>query len=82
MNRFYVPDQESANMCHYSRDHMTPIAVSGVDIIDGKVKLYRGVVQSVEDHGTASVRGRRWRVTILDSKVTIQGVPSPFSLTV
>jgi hypothetical protein len=47
------------------------IAVSGVDTIDGKVKLYRGVVQSVEDHGTASARGRRWRVTILDSKVRI-----------
>ena len=54
-----------------SRDHKAPIAVSGVDTIDGKVKLYRGVVQSVEDHGTASARGRRWRVTILNSKVTI-----------
>jgi len=71
MNRFYVSDEESANTCHYSRDHKAPIAVSGVDIIDGKVKLYRGVVQSVEDHGTASAHGRRWRVTILDSKVTI-----------
>jgi hypothetical protein len=71
MNRFYVPEEESANTCHYSRDHKAPIAVSGVDTIDGKVKLYRGVVQSVEDHGTASARGRRWRVTILDSKVTI-----------
>ena len=57
MNRFYVPDEESANTCHYSRDHKAPIAVSGVDTIDGKVKLYRGVVQSVEDHGTASARG-------------------------
>ena len=71
MNRFYVPDEGSANTCHYSRDHRAPIAVSGVDTIDGKVNLYRGVVQSVEDHGTASPRGRRWRVTILDSKVTI-----------
>ena len=66
MNRFYVADEESAHTCHYSRDHNAPIAVSGVDAIDGKVKLYRGVVQSVEDHGTASERGRRWRVTILD----------------
>jgi hypothetical protein len=71
MNRFYVPDEESANTCHYSRDHKAPIAVSGVDTIDGKVKLYRGAVQSVEDHGTASPRGQRWRVTILDPKVTI-----------
>ena len=71
MNRFYVPDEGSANTCHYSRDHKAPIAVSGVDTIDGKMKLYRGVVQSVEDYGTASARGRRWRVTILDLKVTI-----------
>ena len=72
MNRFYVSDEESAS--HYSRDHNAPIAVSGVDTIDGKVKLFRGVVQSVEDHGTASASGPRWRVTILDSlgsKVTI-----------
>jgi hypothetical protein len=82
LNRFYVPDEESAKTCHYSRDHNAPIAVSGADPINGHVKLYRGVVQSVEDYGTASARGRRWRVTILDSKVTIQGVPSPFSLTV
>ena len=76
MNRFYVPDEESASTCHYSRDHKAPIAVSGVDPIDGKVKLYRGVVQSVEDYGTTSARGRRWRVTILDSKV--QGIRHPF----
>jgi hypothetical protein len=67
MNQFFVPDEESANRCHDSCDHKTPIAVSGVDTIDGKVKLYTGVVQSVEDHGTASAPGRRWRVTILDS---------------
>ena len=46
-----------------SHVHFVPeaIAIFGVDTIDGKVKLYRGVVQSAEDHGTASARGRRWR---------------------
>ena len=73
MKRFYVRDKESANTCHYSRDHKAPIAVSGLDTTDGKVKLYRGVVQSVEDYGP-SARDRRWRVIILDSKVTI--IPS------
>ena len=67
MNQFYVPDEESANRCHDSRDHKAPIAVSGVDTIDGKVKLYSGVVQSVEDYGTTSAHGRRWRVTIHES---------------
>jgi hypothetical protein len=67
MNQFFVPDEESANRCHDSCDQKTPVAVSGVDTIDGKVKLYSGVVQSIEDHGMASAPGRRWRVTILDS---------------
>jgi hypothetical protein len=70
MKRFYVRDKDSANACHYSRDHNFPVAVSGLDAADGKVKIYRGVVQSVEDYGP-SARAWRWRVTILDSKVTI-----------
>jgi hypothetical protein len=68
MRHFYVPDEESAKRCHYSRDHKTPITVSGIDIIDNKPKLYpRVVVQSVEDYGASARRGRRWRVTIFNS---------------
>ena len=68
MRQFYVPDEESAKRCHYSRDHKAPVSVSGVDISDNKTKLHKGVVvQSVEDHGASSPRGRRWRVTIFNS---------------
>jgi len=68
MNQFYVPDdQKTVERCHESRDQRKSITIAGVDAADGNVKLYTGVVQSVEDHGPASPLGRRWRVTILDS---------------
>ena len=64
MNQFYVPDDQSVERCHESRRRQEAITVSGVDVIDGKVKPYTGVVQSVEDFGAAAPLGRRWRVTI------------------
>jgi hypothetical protein len=64
MNQFYAPDEASAKRCHDSRRQKESITVSGVDVIDGKVKAYTGVVQSVEDFGAASPWGRRWRITI------------------
>jgi hypothetical protein len=68
MRQFYVPDEESAKRCHYSRDHKAPVTVSGVDTSDNKTKLYTAVVvQSVEDYGASSRRGRRWRVIIFNS---------------
>jgi hypothetical protein len=33
-----------------------PLPVSGVDVIDNNVKLYTGMVQSVEDNGPQSPR--------------------------
>jgi hypothetical protein len=40
------------------------ITVSGVDVPDGTVKSYTGIVQSVEDHGPSAPQGRRWRVSM------------------
>jgi hypothetical protein len=68
MSQFYVPDEDSAKKCQKSRDDKAAIDISGVDDLDGRVKLFSGEVQLVEDFGRASPRGRRWRVTILDSK--------------
>lgn len=67
MSQFYAPDEESAKRCHASRDQKSPDTFSGVDAIDGKLKPYTGVVQSVEDLGAVAPQGRRWRVTILNS---------------
>lgn len=66
MNQFYVPDGEPVKRCHDSRHHQKSITVSGVDAIDGKVKPYTGMVQSVEDFGASAPMGRRWRVTIVN----------------
>ena len=64
MNHFYVRDEESAKRCRASRDSQESITVSGVDTMDGKVKTYMGIVQSVEDYGPSSAPGRRWRITL------------------
>lgn len=66
MKQFYVPDGPSAQRCHDSHRQQESITVSGIDVTDGKVKPYTGVVQSVEDLGASAPLGRRWRVTISD----------------
>jgi hypothetical protein len=66
MSMFYIPEQ-SKKRCEESRNHKAPDTFSGVDAIDGLVKVYTGVVQSIEDHGESSPQGRRWRVTVLDN---------------
>ncbi|MDO8875724.1 MAG: hypothetical protein Q8M24_16440 [Pseudolabrys sp.] len=68
MSQFYVPDEESAKRCHISRSRQTPDTFSGVDSLDGKLKTYTGVVQSVEDLG-ATARQARWRVTMPGASV-------------
>ena len=64
MSQFYVPDAYSMRRCERSRNRAESVAVSGVDFIDGRVRLYRGIVQSVEDNGGGAPDGRRWRVTM------------------
>jgi hypothetical protein len=32
----------------------------------GEIKLFEGVVQSIEDHGENAPKGRRWRVLMID----------------
>jgi hypothetical protein len=67
MSQFFVPDVESMRRCEWSRNHTKTVAVSGVDFMDGRVRLYRGIVQSVEDNGGGAPDGRRWRVTMRDA---------------
>jgi hypothetical protein len=43
-----------------------PDVFTGVDVIDGRVTPYIGVVQSIEDHGPSAPAAKRWRVTLLD----------------
>ena len=64
MSQFYVPDEHSAKRCHEARNEKKPITVSGVDVLDGTVKPYTGIVQSVKDHAPSAPQGRRWRVSM------------------
>ncbi len=63
-HQFYIPDAESMRLCERSRSDGKPVTVSGVDYLDGKLRLYRGVVQTIEDYGHGAPDGRRWRVTM------------------
>jgi hypothetical protein len=56
MSQFYVPDEDSAQACGESLTRQVAVTVSGVDVIDNNVKLYTGMVQSVEDNGPQSPR--------------------------
>lgn len=67
MATFYIPDEESKKRCDQSRNLKISDTFSGVDAIDGQVRVYVGVVQSVEDHGEKAPDGRRWRITIRDA---------------
>jgi hypothetical protein len=66
MTQFYVQDALALNRCYQSCAHKQSTTI-GVDAIDGKVKWYTGVVQSVEDSGAVSQKERRRLVTISES---------------
>jgi hypothetical protein len=67
LSQFFVPDVQSATRCEESCATVKSITVTGVDALDGKVKAYTGVVQSVEDHGESKPLSQRWRVTMRDA---------------
>ena len=64
MRTFFVPDAESADRARKSQFGQHRDTFSGVDVIDHQVRMYTGVVQSVDDSGDSAPRGRRWRVSI------------------
>ena len=64
---FYISNDDEADVqkCKESRDSRTSTTIIG-RTIDGFIKPFTGVVQSVE-HDLARAPGTRWRVTIGDS---------------
>jgi hypothetical protein len=51
--------------CHESRKFLSRLVITGATE-QGEIKLFEGVVQSIEDHGENALRGRRWRVLMID----------------
>ena len=52
---FFALDTESADRAKKSQVDKRPDTFSGVDLLDGQVKLYTGIVRSVADSGVASL---------------------------
>ena len=65
---FWARDNESAHRAKESQRRKDINTFSGVDVIDGKVKSFSGVVVAVEDFSGRSPDGRRWRVSIRDKE--------------
>ena len=62
---FWAPDLASANRARQSSVSGHSDTFSGVDVLDGEVKVFVGVVSGVEDMGEKeTVSGKRWRVSI------------------
>src|SRR5215510_2127061 len=51
--------------CHESQKFLSRLVITGATE-QGEIKLFEGVVQSIEDHGENAPRGRRWRVLMID----------------
>ena len=62
MSEFYVHDDWAVRRCLASYTEQRPDSVAGVDASDLEVKLFTGVVQSVQDCGLTAAYGRRWRI--------------------
>ncbi len=64
MVQFYVPDERSVRRSLESQTHHLRIVIAGVDSSDTQVKLFVGVVRSVEDCGERAPPRRRWLITM------------------
>jgi len=61
---FYIDSDDEAERCRKSFQGHTPIVVSGLDTMTGRIKSYSGVVLAVE--GAAQSLGEHWRI-IMDT---------------
>jgi hypothetical protein len=73
MGQFYLryDSAAEARRCHESCDARVPITVMG-QTADGAVKVFAGVVQSV-DYDPTRESGRRFRVTMRDQAQAMKG---------
>jgi hypothetical protein len=51
--------------CHESQKFLSRLVITGATE-RGEIKLFEGVVQSIEDQGENAPKGRRWRVLMID----------------
>jgi multicopper oxidase len=68
MSRFFISSdnfETDLQRCHESQKFLSRLVITGATE-QGEIKLFEGVVQSIEDHGENAPTGRRWRVMMID----------------
>lgn len=68
MTTFFISSdnpETDLQRCHESRKFLSRLVITGATE-QGEIKLFEGVVQSIEDHGENAPKGRRWRVLMID----------------
>jgi hypothetical protein len=51
--------------CEESQKFLSRLVITGTTE-EGELKMFEGVVQSIQDNGDNVPSGRRWRVTMMD----------------
>ena len=60
---FYIDSDDDAERCQESVQFRKPIAMCGTDTLTGRLKLYRGIVVTIEAVSFGAP-GERFRVTM------------------
>lgn len=62
--RFLVACRTEAERCMVSMASGVPIAISGVSTDDGQIRVFKGIVRSVEEEPMRPGAAHSWRVTL------------------
>jgi hypothetical protein len=72
MTAFFISStnpEADLQRCDESRKFLSRLVITGATQ-QGEIKMFEGVVQSIEDYGDNSPPGRRWRVTLVIAYAT------------
>jgi|KBSSwiStaDraftv2_1062776.scaffolds.fasta_scaffold1770799_1 hypothetical protein len=59
---FYIDSDDEAERCRKSFQGHTPVVVSGLDTLTGRINSYSGVVLAVDE--SVQSLGEHWRITM------------------
>ena len=68
MTAFFISSDDpeiDLQRCHESQKFLSRLVITGATE-QGEIKMFEGVVQSIEDQGENAPKGRRWRVLMID----------------
>jgi hypothetical protein len=68
MTAFFISStkpEADLQRCDESRKFLSRLVITGATE-QGEIKMFEGVVESIEDYGENAPHGTRWRVTMMD----------------